>query len=441
MKRHLLTAITLAVLLALAPLAAAAEPLPSWSEGQAKRSVVEFVQRVTTAGGADFVPVSERIAVFDNDGTLWSEKPMYVQLAFALDRVKALAPGHPEWKDTQPFKAVLEGDMKTVAAGGEHALLELIMATHAGMTTDAFAQVVKDWLATAKHPRFNRPYTELVYQPMLELLAYLRANGFKTFIVSGGGIEFMRPWTEQVYGIAPEQVIGSSIKTRFELRDGTPVLVRLPEINFIDDKAGKPVGIQMHIGRRPIAAFGNSDGDLQMLQWTTAGPGARFGMIVHHTDADREYAYDRHSSIGRLDQALDQAKTQGWTVVDMKQDWQRMFPNEVQAAVSGTVFYLQRIALPSDASLAVKLTDISKQDVPAVTIAEQKITPPGQVPIPFELQYDPAKIDPRLTYAVQARIEQGGRLLFISNRIFPVITRGNPKQVEVKVDPVKKLDR
>ncbi len=349
------------------------------------------MQRVTTAGGADFVPVSERLAVFDNDGTLWAEKPMYVQLAFALDRVKALAPGHPEWKDTQPFKAVLEGDMKTVAAGGEHALLELIMATHAGMTTDAFAQVVKDWLATAKHPRFKRHYTELVYQPMLELLAYLRANGFKTFIVSGGGIEFMRPWTEQVYGIPPEQVIGSSIKTRFELRDGTPVLVRLPEINFIDDKAGKPVGIQMHIGQRPIAAFGNSDGDLQMLQWTTAGPGARFGMIVHHTDADREYAYDRKSPIGRLDQALDEAKTQGWTVVDMKQDWKRMFPNEVQAAVSGTVFYLQRIALPPDASVAVKLVDISKQDVPAVTIAEQKITPRGQVPIPFELQYDPAK--------------------------------------------------
>jgi len=438
MKRHFLTAITLAVLLALAPLAAAADPLPSWSEGQAKRSVVDFVQRVTTAGGADFVPVSERIAVFDNDGALWAEKPMYVQLAFALDRVKALAPGHPEWKDTQPFKAVLEGDMKTVTAGGEHALLELVMATHAGMTTDAFAQVVKDWLATAKHPRFNRPYTELVYQPMLELLAYLRANGFKTFIVSGGGIEFMRPWTEKVYGIPPEQVIGSSIKTRFELRDGAPVLVRLPEINFIDDKAGKPVGIQMHIGRRPIAAFGNSDGDLQMLQWTTAGPGARFGLIVHHTDADREYAYDRQSSVGRLDQALNEAKTRGWTVVDMKQDWQRVFPFEIKASVSGTVSYLQRIALPPDASVAVKLVDISKQDVPAVTIAEQKITHPGQMPIPYELRFDPEKIDPRMTYAVQARIEQGGKLLFNSTQVFPVITRGNPSYMEVKVEPVKK---
>ena len=346
MRRHLLMAITLAAALALASLAAAADPLPSWNEGQAKRAIVDFVERVTTTGGADFVPVPERIAVFDNDGTLWAEKPMYVQLAFALDRVKALAPQHPEWKDKQPFKAVLEGDLKTVAAGGEHALLELVMATHAGMTTDEFAQVVTDWLATAKHPRFNRPYTELVYQPMLELLAYLRANGFKTYIVSGGGIEFMRPWTEKVYGIPPEQVIGSSIKTRFELRDGTPVLVRLPEINFIDDKAGKPVGIHMHIGRRPIAAFGNSDGDLQMLQWTTAGSGARFGLIVHHTDAEREWAYDRQSSVGRLDKALDEAKRQGWTVVDMKQDWKRMFPYEKQAAVSGKVFYLQRIASP-----------------------------------------------------------------------------------------------
>jgi hypothetical protein len=326
MRRQLLTAITLTAALTIAALAAAADPLPSWNEGDAKRSVVDFVQRVTAAGGADFVPVAERIAVFDNDGTLWAEQPMYAQLAFALDRVKALAPAHPEWKQKQPFKAVLAGDLKTVAAGGEHALLELVMATHAGMTTEAFARVATDWLATAKHPRFNRPYTELVYQPMLELLIYLRANGFKTYIVSGGGIEFMRPWTEKVYGIPPEQVIGSSIKTRFELRDGKPVLVRLPEINFIDDKAGKPVGIQMHIGRRPIAAFGNSDGDLQMLQWTTAGPGARLGLIVRHTDADREYAYDRQSSIGRLDQALDEAKTQGWIVVDMKQDWKRVFP-------------------------------------------------------------------------------------------------------------------
>jgi phosphoglycolate phosphatase-like HAD superfamily hydrolase len=319
-------AITLAAALALASLATAADPLPSWNEGPAKRAIVEFVQRVTETGGAEFVPEPERIAVFDNDGTLWVEKPMYVQLAFALDRVKALAPSHPEWKDKQPFKAALEGDLKTVAAGGEHALLELVMATHAGMTTDAFAEVVTDWLATARHPRFNRPYTDLIYQPMLEVLAYLKANGFRNYIISGGGIEFMRPWTEKVYGIPPEQVVGSSIKTAYEVRDGKPVLVRLMEINFINDKAGKPVGIHTHIGRRPIAAFGNSDGDLQKIQWTTAGSGARFGLIVHHTDAEREYAYDRQSSVGRLDKALEEARKQGWTVVDMKQDWKRIFP-------------------------------------------------------------------------------------------------------------------
>ncbi|MBW2489374.1 MAG: haloacid dehalogenase-like hydrolase [Deltaproteobacteria bacterium] len=330
MRRHLFIAITLATALALASLAAAADPLPSWNKGQAKRAIVDFVKRVTADGSADFVPAAERIAVFDNDGTLWVEKPMYVQLAFALDRVKALAPNHPEWKDKQPFKAALEGDLKAVAAGGEHALLELIMATHAGMTTAAFAQVVMDWLATAKHPRFNRPYTDLVYQPMLELLKYLRANGFKTYIISGGGIEFMRPWTEKVYGIPPEQVVGSSIKTRFELREGRPVLMRLPEIHFIDDKAGKPVGIHMHIGRRPIAAFGNSDGDLQMLQWTTAGSGARFGFIVHHTDSEREWAYDRQSHVGRLDKALEAAKKHGWTVADMMKDWKVIYPFQLK---------------------------------------------------------------------------------------------------------------
>ena len=326
MRRYLLMAITLSAALLLASLAAAADPLPSWNEGQAKRAILDFVQRVVTTGSADFVPAPERIAVFDNDGTLWTEKPIYVQLAFALDRVKELAPQHPEWKDKQPFKAALAGDLKAVAAGGEHALLELIMATHAGMTTAEFARLVTDWLATARHQRFNRLYIELVYQPMLELLAYLRANGFKTYIVSGGGIEFMRPWTEKVYGIPPEQVIGSSIKTRFEVSEGKSVLVRLPEINFIDDKAGKPVGIHMHIGRQPIAAFGNSDGDLQMIQWTTTGSGARFGLIVHHTDANREYAYDRQSSVGRLDKALQEARRRGWTVVDMKQDWKQIFP-------------------------------------------------------------------------------------------------------------------
>ncbi len=306
--------------------AQADDSLPSWNEGPSKKSILEFVKKVTKKGGADFVPPAERIAVFDNDGTLWSEQPMYFQLAFVMDRMKAMSPEHPEWKQKQPFKAALEGDLKTVFSGGEHALLELVMATHAGNTTEEFSQIVKDWLATAKHPKTGRPYTEMVYQPMLELLAYLRANGFKTYITSGGGIEFMRPWTESVYGIPPEQVIGSSIKTKFELRNGTPVLVRLPEINFIDDKAGKPVGINQHIGRRPIAAFGNSDGDLQMLQWTAAGQGLRFCLYVHHTDAQREWAYDRESHIGKLDKGLDEAHEKGWTVVDMKKDWKVIYP-------------------------------------------------------------------------------------------------------------------
>jgi phosphoserine phosphatase len=309
--------------------ALAQTPLPSWNEGPSKNAIVEFVARVTWQGGPDFVQPAERIAVFDNDGTLWSEQPGPVQLAFALDRVKTLAPQHPEWKDTQPFKAALEGDMKALAEAGEHGILEMFMATHAGMTADEFAKIVTDWLATARHPRFNRPYTELVYQPMLEVLAYLRANGFKTFIVSGGGIEFMRPWAERVYGIPPEQVIGSSVKTRFQMRDGRPTLFRLPELNFNDDKAGKPVGINQHIGRRPIAAFGNSDGDLEMLQWTTmTGSDLRFGLIVHHTDAEREYAYDRNVALGRLDLALDAAAVNKWTVVDMKRDWKVVFPFE-----------------------------------------------------------------------------------------------------------------
>lgn len=313
------------ICLVLSATAYALGPLPSWNEGQTKQGILDFVRNVATASSQNFVPPEERIAVFDNDGTLWAEQPMYFQLAFALDRVKALAPQHPEWKDREPFASLLHGDLKGALAGGEHAILEIVMATHAGMTTEEFEKIVKDWLPTAKHPRFKRPYTDLVYQPMLELLAYLRANGFKTFIVSGGGIEFMRPWAEQVYGIPPEQVIGSSIKTQFELRDGKAVLVRLPEINFFDDKAEKPVGIHQHIGRRPIAAFGNSDGDLQMLQWTTGGAGSRLGVIVHHTDADREWAYDRASSIGRLDKALDEAKAHGWTVVSMKENWKRVF--------------------------------------------------------------------------------------------------------------------
>ena len=306
----------------------AADPLPSWNDTASKKAIVSFVEKVTKPGAPDFVPPAERIATFDQDGTLWAEQPMYFQFFFALDRVKVLAPQHPEWKEKEPFASLLKGNVKGALTGGERAMLEIVMATHAGMTTEEFAQTVKDWIATARHPKTGRLYTEMVYQPMLELLAYLQVNGFKTFIVSGGGIEFMRPWTEKVYEIPPEQVIGSSIKTKFEVRDGKPVLVRLPEINFIDDKEGKPVAINQHIGRRPIAAFGNSDGDLQMLQWTTAGNGARFALLVHHTDAEREWAYDRTSSIGRLDKALDEAQAKGWIVVDMKNDWKTIFPFE-----------------------------------------------------------------------------------------------------------------
>jgi phosphoglycolate phosphatase-like HAD superfamily hydrolase len=321
-----LAVIVFAAVLALAGRSSrAADALPSWNDGPAKQSIVVFVERVTAQGTADFVPAAERIAVFDNDGTLWGEQPMYFQLLFALDRVKALAPQHPEWKSQEPFASLLKGDVKGALAGGEPAIGKIIMATHAGMTTDEFDQIVSDWVASAKHPKTGQLYTVMVYQPMLELLAYLRANEFKTFIVSGGGIDFMRPWTEEVYGIPPEQVVGSSSKTSFEMRDGKPTIMRLPEINFIDDKAGKPVGIHQHIGRRPIAAFGNSDGDLQMLQWTCGGPGPRLCVFVHHTDADREWAYDRNSSIGRLDKGLDEAGAKGWTVVDMKADWTKIF--------------------------------------------------------------------------------------------------------------------
>jgi hypothetical protein len=305
------------------------DPLPSWNDGPVKKSITDFVGRVTAQGGADFVPVEQRIATFDNDGTLWCEQPFYFQLAFAFDRIKAMAPDHPEWKTTQPFKALLEKDMKALAASGEKGLLKIVAVTHTGMTTDEFTSAVIEWTKAARHPRFNRPYIELVYQPMLELLAYLRANGFKTFIVSGGGVEFMRPWTEKVYGIPPEQVVGSSGVVKFQIgADGKPVLMKLAKIEFVDDGPGKPVGINRFIGRRPIFAFGNSDGDLQMLQWTTAGSGARFAGLVHHTDAEREYAYDRQSKIGKLDKALDEAGAKGWTVVDMKRDWKTVFPEE-----------------------------------------------------------------------------------------------------------------
>ncbi|QDU37687.1 haloacid dehalogenase-like hydrolase [Maioricimonas rarisocia] len=306
--------------------AQSADPLPSWNEGPTKQQIVSFVEAVTDADSPDFVPEAERIAVFDNDGTLWAEQPMYIQLAFAIDRLHTLAKEKPELKEKEPYRSILNGDLKSLAAGGEHAILEVLMATHADTTTDQFSAIVADWLETARHPKTDRPYTGMVYQPMLELLAYLRASGFKTFIVSGGGVAFMRVFSEKAYGIPPEQVIGSTIVTKFEMRASGPVLVRLPKIDFIDDKEGKPVGINRNIGRRPIAAFGNSDGDLQMLQWTTAGPGRRLGAIVHHTDAEREWAYDRDSHIGRLDKALDEGRNDGWTIIDMKQDWAQVFP-------------------------------------------------------------------------------------------------------------------
>ena len=320
-----------AVLLALlwiGPSFAGSAPLPSWSDGPVKENIIDFVVRVTKDGSADFVPEAQRVAVFDNDGTLWAEQPMYVQALFVADRVKALAPQHPEWTTKEPFASLLKGDAKGIAASGESGIAELMAITHAGMSTDEFAVIVSDWIATARHPKTGRLYTEMVYQPMLELLAYLRENGFKTFIVSGGGIEFMRPWAERVYGIPPEQVIGSSGGLKFEMRDGVPVIMKTPELVLNDDKDGKPVGIQRHIGRRPIAAFGNSDGDLQMLEWTCSPPGARLCLLVHHTDAEREWAYDRTSHVGRLDKALDEAAAKRWTIVDMKQDWKTVFPKE-----------------------------------------------------------------------------------------------------------------
>jgi phosphoserine phosphatase len=312
----------------------AADPLPSWNDGPAKQSIINFVERVTTPGSPDFVPVSERIATFDNDGTLWCEQPIPVQLYFVLDRVKALAPQHPEWNTSEPFASLLKGDLQAMFAGGDRALLEVMMATHAGMTTAEFQQIVKNWIATARHPKTGQLFTDMVYQPMLEVLSYLRANGFKNFIVSGGGIEFMRAWTERVYGVPPEQVVGSSIKTKFEMRDGKPLLVRLPELNFNDDKADKPVGINQYIGRRPIAAFGNSRGDKEMLEYTQGGSGARFMLLLLHDDAAREYAYGPalglpDPKLGAFPQALyDQAKQEGWSVVSMKDDWNQVFPFE-----------------------------------------------------------------------------------------------------------------
>jgi len=306
--------------------AQSAQPLPSWNDGPSRSRLLAFVQAVTRKGSADFVAPADRIAVFDNDGTLWSEQPMYFQLAFIIDRVRAMSSAHPEWKERQPFKAVLDGDMTAVMASGEKGLLDMAMATHAGMSSEEFAVIARDWLATARHPRTRRPYTEMVYQPMLEVLAYLRSNGFKTCIVSGGGVEFLRVFAQQVYGVPPEQVIGSTIKTRYEQRNGRPAIVRLPEVDFIDDKAGKPVAINKFIGKRPIAAFGNSDGDFEMLEWVTSAPGARLGLLVHHDDGEREWAYDRKSHIGRLDRGLDEGPRRGWTITSMKKEWNTIYP-------------------------------------------------------------------------------------------------------------------
>jgi phosphoglycolate phosphatase-like HAD superfamily hydrolase len=315
-----------AMLLLALPAFAQLDPLPSWNDGTSKRAIIDFVTATTTPGTTSFVPPAERIAVFDNDGTLWAEQPLYFQALFAFDRIRALAPQHPEWKTQEPFASILKGDTKAALAGGEHALLEMVMATHAGMATDEFDAIVTDWIRTSKHPTTGKLYTQMVYQPMLEMLDYLRTNEFKTFIVSGGGIDFMRPWVADVYGIPPEQVIGSSGKTKFEIRDGKPVLLKLPAINFIDDKDGKPVGIHQHIGQQPIIAFGNSDGDFQMLQWTTANSGKSLGLYVHHDDAQREWAYDRQSSVGKLDKGLDAAPKAGWIVISMKNDWRQIYP-------------------------------------------------------------------------------------------------------------------
>jgi len=325
--RFLLSGFVAILAICICSVANAADPLPSWNDGPTKKAILEFVAAVTDEKGKDYVEPAGRIATFDNDGTLWVEYPMYTQALFAFDRVKKLAPQHPEWKTQQPFKGVLEDDMKAVGASGMKGLMEIIMATHSGMTAAEFEQEVSNWLATKKQPKFKRLYTELVYQPQLELLAYLRANGFKTFIVSGGGIAFMRPISEQTYGIPPEQVVGSSVVAEFQVKEGKPVLVRMPKIDFINDKAGKPVGIYEHIGRRPILAFGNSDSDIQMIEYTMAGEGRRLGLFVHHTDAEREYAYDRKSHVGTLDKVLDIATENDWIVVDMKRDWKQVFPD------------------------------------------------------------------------------------------------------------------
>lgn len=325
--QHWLTASLVFVLLAGTAMARAADPLPSWNDGPTKEAIVGFVEKVTKAGSPDFVPEKQRIATFDNDGNLWAEQPVYFQLIYALDQVKKMAPQHPEWKTEEPFASVLKGDTKKVIASGKEGLMKILAATHANMTAEEFQSNVASWLKTARHPKSNRPYNEMIYQPMLELLKYLRANGFKTFIVSGGGVDFMRVFADQTYGIPPDQVVGSSLKAKYEVRDGKPVIIKLLEINLVDDKEGKPVGIHQYIGQRPIFASGNSDGDYQMLEFTTAGEGPRFGLLLHHTDGKREWAYDRDSHIGQLNKGLDDAGKKGWTVIDMQKDWKVVFPS------------------------------------------------------------------------------------------------------------------
>lgn len=363
-----LAAAHLAALSFTATSALAADPLPSWNEGPVKQSITAFVGKVTKEGSPDFVPPAERIATFDNDGCLWCEQPMYVQAFFVFDSIKRMASQHPEWKDQEPFASVLKGDMKAALAGGEKALVGMLMATHSGMTTEEFEKSVTDWLDTAKHPKTGKLFTEMVYQPMLELLAYLRANGFKTFIVSGGGIEFMRPWTEKVYGIPPEQVVGSSGGLKYELRDGTPVIEKVPGLVHNDDKEGKPVGIQRHIGRRPIMAFGNSDGDFQMLEWTTSGQGPRFGLIVHHDDAEREWAYDRESHVGRLDKGLDEGPKRGWVIVSMKEDWATVYATgqafDEKLELQGVTFRVQSVSSGGESEVVLTPSGLTEVNEP-----------------------------------------------------------------------------
>lgn len=320
--------LTSLTVLACTSLSAAIQQLPSWSQSSTKAEIMKFVERVSTEGSPDYVPPAERIAVFDNDGTLWAEQPMYFQLAYVVDRIQALAPEHPEWQNQEPYASIIKGDVEHALADGHQKIIDLVLASHAGVTSEEFNESVANWLADARHPKTGRPYTEMVYQPMLELLEHLETHEFKTFIVSGGGIDFMRVFVEETYGIPPERTIGSSIKAKYEVRDGKPMIVKLPELNFIDDKEGKPVGIHQHIGRRPIFAAGNSDGDFAMLEWTTAGDGARMGILVHHTDAEREWAYDRDSPIGKLVRGLDEAEERGWILVDMKEDWLTVFPSD-----------------------------------------------------------------------------------------------------------------